>query len=67
MKHCWKDYRSHLEETGREFSEEWVKTYTEDNATCMAEAGHEGDHDFVDDDSIVVAVKYDSVSVTEIK
>ena len=65
MPHCWKDYRSHLEETGRIFSDEWVATYHGTNKTCMAESGHEGDHEFVDDDSITVQFKDNSVQVVE--
>lgn len=57
MAHCWKDYRTHLEETGREYSPEHVATYYEGNKTCMREKDHEGDHDFVNDDSIVVTFK----------
>lgn len=52
--HCWKDYRSHLEEIGKRYSKEWAATYTAGNATCLRERGHEGDHDFVDDNSITV-------------
>lgn len=54
MAHCWKDYRTHLEETGRIYSAEWVETYYSGNSSCMREDGHEGDHDFVDNDSIVL-------------
>lgn len=54
MAHCWKDYRSHLEDTGRIYSDEWVATYHDGNKTCMAEHDHEGEHDFVDDNSIEV-------------
>lgn len=57
MKHCWYDYRSYLEETGKIYSEEWVATYTGGNKTCMAEKDHEGEHDFVDDDLIAVTFK----------
>jgi hypothetical protein len=57
MTHCWKDYRTHLEETGRIYSDEWAATYWNGDSTCMREAGHEGDHEFVDDNSIVVQFK----------
>ena len=55
--HCWKDYREYLVETGREYSPEHVDTYYNGNKTCMLEAGHEGEHDFVADSSIVVTFK----------
>ena len=54
MVHCWKDYRSHLEETGGIYSDEWVETYYGGNATCMREAGHSGEHEFMPDENIVV-------------
>ena len=57
MAHCWKDYRTHLEETGKIYSDEWANTYLAGNNTCMAENGHEGEHEFGDDDSIVVQLK----------
>lgn len=57
MNHCWYDYRTHLEETGKIYSQEWADTYLSGNLTCMAEAGHEGDHEFVPDESIEVAFK----------
>jgi hypothetical protein len=54
-KYCWKDYREHLEETGREGTAEWVHTFGPDGSgTCLLEADHEGDHDFVCNSSIVV-------------
>lgn len=52
--HCWKDYRRHLEETGKIYSAEWANTYLVGNKTCMADAGHEGEHEFVDDGAIEV-------------
>lgn len=55
--HCWKDYRTHLEEIGQIYSESWCATYTDGNKTCMSEADHEGEHDFVEDSSIVVSFK----------
>ena len=55
-KHCWKGYREHLEETGKIYSDEWVATYYGTNKTCLAEHGHEGEHEFVDDDSIEVRI-----------
>jgi hypothetical protein len=57
MVHCWKGYREHLEETGREYSDEWVATYHGSNKSCMLELDHDGDHEFVDDNSIVVEFK----------
>jgi len=54
MNHCWQDYREHLEETGREGSDEWIATWHDGNKTCLLEDGHEGDHDFVDDNSIEI-------------
>lgn len=65
MLHCWKDYRTHLEETGHEYSAEHVATYYDGNKTCMLERDHEGDHEFVDDDSITVQFKDNSVQVVE--
>ena len=55
--HCWKDYRSYLEEIGKIYSEEWVQTYYGSNMTCMRESDHEGDHEFVNDDQIVITFK----------
>lgn len=55
--HCWKDYRTHLEESGQIYSDEWANTYHDGNKTCMGEANHEGEHEFVDDDSIVVSFR----------
>lgn len=57
MKHCWKDYRTHLEEIGKIYSYEWIATYHDTNRTCMREANHEGDHEFVSDDSIEVTFR----------
>ncbi len=51
--HCWKDYRVHLEETGKVYSDEWVSTYCEGNKTCILEARHTGEHEFTDDSQIV--------------
>jgi hypothetical protein len=61
MTHCWKDYRTHLEETGKIYSAEWGDTYISGNMTCMREKDHEGDHEFVDDGSIVVVFKGEEV------
>lgn len=40
MNHCWKDYREHLEETGRTGSAEWIATWDDGNKTCLLEDGH---------------------------
>lgn len=55
--HCWKDYRTHLEEIGQIYSEEWVETWHEGGKTCLLEDGHDGDHDFVNDSTIMVSLK----------
>lgn len=52
--HCWKDYRTHLEETGHIYSDEWVETWYDGNKTCLLDDGHEGEHEFVDDNSIEI-------------
>lgn len=57
MNHCWKDYRTHLEEIGKIHTPEWAATFHDGNKTCMSERDHEGEHDFVDDRSIVVTFK----------
>jgi len=54
MNHCWKDYREHLVEIGQEGTPEWVETYYDGNKTCLLEQGHEGDHEFTDDNSIEI-------------
>jgi hypothetical protein len=55
MNHCWKDYREHLEETGREGSAAWVHTFGPGGSgTCLLEADHECDHEFVNDSSIEI-------------
>jgi len=41
--HCWKDYRTHLEETGQIYSKEWADTYESGNKTCLLENGHSGE------------------------
>lgn len=57
-KHCWKDYRTHLEEIGKEYSPEWAATYDEGgNSTCMLEHGHEGEHEWTNDHDIVITFK----------
>jgi len=63
--HCWKDRKEATEETyesehgaGSFFgSDAWVNTWHDDwkNGTCMLEAGHDGPHDFTDDDDIGVS------------
>jgi hypothetical protein len=55
MLHCWKDYRTYLEETGHLYSKEWAETYETGNMTCMLEKDHEGSHDFTPDSYIEIA------------
>ena len=52
--HCWKDRADHAADVHGWGSDEWAKAYV-DNATCMRERGHDGPHDFVPDDQIVVS------------
>jgi len=57
MIHCWKDYRTHLEEMGHLYSKEWVETYENGNMTCLLEGGHEGEHEFTPDNCIEIRFK----------
>lgn len=50
--HCW---QSHLE-TLKPGSEAWVKAMDEMTKTCMLPAGHEGPHEWTDDDKITIAI-----------
>lgn len=54
MNHCWKDYREWLVEQGREYSDEHIATYHDGNKTCLAADGHDGDHEWIPDDDIVI-------------
>lgn len=52
-KHCWKDLREYLEETGQEDSDEWIAAH-ENNKTCLLPDGHDSPHEWTDDAGIQI-------------
>ena len=56
MNHCWQDRSAHILETYGWGSDEHCATYHDDyvSGTCMLEDGHDGAHEFTDDDAIAV-------------
>lgn len=54
MAHCWKGKSEHVAET-KGYGEEWAEAWQND-ATCMLEHGHDGDHEWVSDKDIVVSL-----------
>lgn len=56
--HCWKGRLEHMA-TLPEYDSHWYARWLAGefgaDGTCMLEAGHEGDHDFMPDDEIRVA------------
>jgi len=55
VKHCWKDEAEHLKETQGK-TDEWVESVLH-GGTCLLEAGHDGEHVFVEDDDIKIQFK----------
>ena len=49
---CFKDYREHLEESGLSDMDALMRTLEEGDKVCMAEKGHAGEHEFVDEDEV---------------
>ena len=52
--HCWKDYRDWIEEMGKKGTEEWLATF-DNNKTCMAKPGHDGQHEWTEDSIISIS------------
>jgi hypothetical protein len=52
--HCWMGKSAHIAET-QGYNEAWAEAWNND-ATCMLEHGHEGDHDWVSDKDISVSL-----------
>ena len=53
MLHCWKDKIEWSEETYGFGSAEWAEAILH-GGTCMLQDGHDGDHEFVADNDVVI-------------
>lgn len=53
--HCWKDRHEWIEERYGFGSGEWAANYNLPSATCMLAHGHDGEHEWTNDDEIGVS------------
>jgi uncharacterized cysteine cluster protein YcgN (CxxCxxCC family) len=52
--HCWQDYQSTLEMDSQEYYDALASGC---GKTCMLPRGHEGEHEWTNDDEIVITFK----------